>query len=238
MTEKLDDDILFHAYRCSLLTREHLARLTGRNPKSLNESLRRLCDAKLLYRKRKMEGVNSSPYIYAAYPLTRSTFEHDLDIADIYTALYLTGELEEWDQPKEKQKDELNHDTSFSLRFNGRSIWYYLEYETGKNNGKQILSKYHRYLERRKTEPFNVLFVLKNERGKKIKSMIDPLEEWKDEKGKVIKKGLLDSDPKKSYTWLYFMFTTLPQLSADPLGKVCSIAYDSNKYSLLPNLVK
>jgi hypothetical protein len=215
-----DDAILFHLNRCNLQTVRHLKQLT-RNNSWLNESLRRMVAQKKIYRKFRGKFTG---YVYASYDITRrNNFDHDLPLADIYTPLALTGRLLDWEQPKDKWENELNEDATFHFAAGSGSIKYYLEYETGKNNWRLIDSKFARYLRQRTEERFNVLFVLRDESLKSIKQMTRRAEPF--------------LDREKPSSWKLFLFTTADKLVADPLGKICHIAYDSATYPLAPDLV-
>ena len=215
-----DDEILFHLNRCNLLAVRHLKQLTRSNS-WLNESLRRMVRQKKIYRKFRGKFAG---YVYASYDISRrDSFDHDLLLADIYTPLYLTGRLLDWEQPKDKWENELNEDATFQFTVGSGHIKYYLEHETGKNNWRQIDSKFARYIRQRTEDRFNVLFVLRDESLKTIKQMTRRAEPF--------------LDKEKPSSWKLFLFTTIARL-ADPLGKICHTAYDSATYPLAPDLVK
>lgn len=215
-----DDTILFHLNRCNLLSVRHLKQLT-RNNSWLNESLRRMVREKRIYRKFRGKFAG---YVYASYDISRrDSFDHDLPLADVYTPLHLTGRLLDWEQPKDKWENELNEDALFQFATGENSIKYYLEYETGKNNWRQIDSKFQRYTQQRKQDRFNVLFVLRDESLKTLKQMTRRAEPF------------LDKD--KPSSWKLFLFTTADKLTS-PLGKICKTAYDHDNYPLSPDLVK
>lgn len=221
MNMNKDDEILFHLNRCNLMTTKHLKKVT-RNNSWLNESLRRMKRQRKVY----YQDLGSfRGFVWASYNITkRESFDHDLPLADIYTPLHLTGRLLDWEQPKDKNKNELNEDATFHFAADSGSLKYYLEYETGKNNWNLIDSKFQRYLQARKNDRFHVLFVLRDERLKKVKEMTARAERF------------LSQD--KPSTWKLFLFTTAKELAANPLGQICNTAYDSHLYPLAPDLIK
>lgn len=108
-----DDQIIYFANEFYLVTRAHLAHLTQRNPKSLNESLRRLVRQQRLYCK--AQSIYK-PHVYATYDIRkRQHFDHDLGISNIHLALHRTGKLVEWRQYQKKCKDGTNEDAVFWL---------------------------------------------------------------------------------------------------------------------------
>lgn len=168
MNKNKDDEVLFHLNRCNLLTVKHMKQLTRSNS-WLNESLRRMVRQKKTYRRFRGKFAG---YVYASYDISkRESFDHDLPLADIYTPLHLTDRLIDWEQPKDKWENELNEDATFHFSAGSGSIKYYLEFETGKNKWSLVDNKFQRYLEGRKHDRFNVLFVLRDERLKTVKQM-------------------------------------------------------------------
>lgn len=219
-----DDQIIYFANEFHYVTRFHLAQLTGRNPKSLNESLRRLVGQGRLFRAQ--QGIYK-PHVYATYEIRkRQHFNHDLPITEIHLALYRGGRLIEWQQKREKRKGELNEDAVFyfavplSERLGRLKI--YLEYDNDKEGYEQIEEKLRRYLKKRQEagEPFHILFVMKSD--KKIPRLLSCAQR------------LLSRD--KPLMWKVFLFATFEEILANTLGPICSIAYDPNKYSFAPTV--
>lgn len=221
-----DDEIIYLANEFGLVTRAHLATLTGRNPKSLNESLRRLVGQERLYRAR--QGLYK-PHVYATYDIRkRQHFDHDLSITEAHLSLHQTGRLIEWQQKREKRKGEINEDALFYLAVPmpervGR-IKYYFEYDTGTEPLWQIDDRFTRYiaLRRESQEPFNVLFVCVDEsRAQRLATRAQKF-----------------LDKQNPANWKIFLFASLNALLTDPQGAICIIAFDSNKHLLVPNLLK
>jgi hypothetical protein len=220
-----DDQLILYANEFHLVTRAHLAALTGRNPKSLNESLRRLVQEKVLYCR--TQGLYK-PHVYAAYDIARrQQFDHDLPITDIHLALHNTGRLIEWQQARQKRKGEINEDALFYLSVpmpeRVGSIKYYLEYDTGTEPLWQIDERLVRYLalRRQSAEPFNVLFVaLEKERAAKLARRAE----------KVL-------DRENPSRWKLFLFVSLQDILANTLGPICTIAYDEKTYPIIPPLL-
>ena len=221
-----DDELIYLANEFHLVTRAHLSQLTGRNPKSLNESLRRLVGQGRLYRA--AQGIYK-PHVYASYDIRkRQYFDHDLGITEAHIALRKTGRLIEWQQSRHKRKGEVNEDAIFYLAVPlpervGR-IRYYFEYDSGTEPLWQLDDRFVRYitLRRETEEPFNVLFVCQDQaRGVRLA---------------VRAQRFLDK--KHPDSWKLFLFTSLHELLSTPTGKICSVAHDSNKCTLAPDLLK
>ena len=216
-----DEQILLYLNECPLLTRSHIGKLAGRDNSYLNESLRRMVRQKKIHYKPRGRWL---PTVYALHDIRkRESFDHDLPLADIYTALKQTGRLAEWCQPRQKFEGELNEDITFYFACGNSQIKYYLEYETGKNAWWQVDAKFARYILRRREEQFNVLFVLKDEALKTIKQMTSRAQKFVD-KGRPV-------------TWKLFLFTTLSEITANPLGRICATAYDARTYPIAPDLL-
>lgn len=220
-----DDEIIYFASEFHLVTRAHLAVLTGRNPKSLNESLRRLVRQGRLYGA--AQG-SYKPHVYATYDIRRRQhFEHDIAITEAHIALYKTGRLIEWQQKMEKRKGEVNEDAVFYLTVPmpervGR-IKYYFELDTGTEPAWQIDDKLARYraLRGQVAEPFNVLFVcLDKERDQRLATRAQKF-----------------VDKQNSADWKLFLFTSLEELLTNTQEAICAIAYGSNTYPIAPNLL-
>ena len=221
MNKNKDDEILFHLNRCNLMTTRHLKKVT-RNNSWLNESLRRMEKQKKVYRR---DLGRFAGFVWASYNISRrDSFDHDLPVADIYTSLHMTGRLLDWEQPRDKYENELNEDAAFDFAAGDGSLKCYLEFETGKNNWRLIDSKFARYINERRSDRFHVLFVLRDERLKKIAQMTARAEQF--------------LDKNTPSTWKLFLFTTAEELASDPLGKICNIAFDSRLYPLAPDLSK
>lgn len=222
MTSK-DDAIVYFANDFHLVTRSHLANLTGRNPKSLNESLRRLVKAKRLYCK--PQGIYK-PHVYATYNICkRQYFNHDLGITDVHLALHNTSRLIEWQQRQEKRKGELNEDAVFYLAVPlpdriGR-IKYYLEYDTGTEPLWQIDEKFSRYLAARDPalEPFHVLFVCQ--------------EKSRMQRFSVRAQKFLNKE--KTTSPKFFLFTAIQDIVSDTQGAICRIAFDKESHPIAPD---
>jgi hypothetical protein len=220
-----DHEIIYFANEFHLVTRAHLAVLTGRNPKSLNESLRRLVLQGKLYRA--TQGIYK-PHVYATYDIRRRQhFDHDVAITEAHIALYKTGKIIEWHQKKEKRKGEVNEDAVFYLAVPmpervGR-IKYYVELDTGTEPVWQIDDKLARYraLRSQAAEPFNVLFVcLDKERVQQLATRAHRF-----------------VDKQNSAGWKLFLFTSLNELVTNPKESICTVAYDSNTHPIAPNLL-
>jgi Replication-relaxation/Transcriptional regulator, AbiEi antitoxin len=190
-----DDEIISFANEFHLVTRAQLAQLTGRNPKSLNESLRRLVRQSRLYRV--AQGFYK-PHVYETYDIRRRQhFEHDLLITETHIALYKTGRLIEWQQQREKCKGKINEDAVFYYAVPmpdrvGR-IKYYFELDTGTEPLWQLDTKFARYipLRRESQEAFNVLFVCIHEN--RAQQLTVRAEKF--------------LDKQKPTTWKLFLFT-------------------------------
>lgn len=219
-----DDQIIYFANEFHLVTRAHLAQLTGRNPKSLNESLRRLVRQGRLYRA--VQGIYK-PHVYAMYDIRRRQhFDHDIGITEVHIALYRTGRLIEWRQNREKRKGEINEDAVFCYSVPmperlGR-IKYYFELDTGTEPVWQVNDKLARYhtLRRQATEPFNVLFVcLQKERMQRLAVWAQKF-----------------VDKHNPSTWKLFLFTSLEELLTNVQGTICAVAYETHTHPIAPNL--
>lgn len=221
MNKNKDDEILFHLNRCNLMATKHLKKVI-RNNSWLNESLRRMERQKKVYFR---DLGRFGGFVWASYNISRRySFDHDLPLADIYISLHKTGRLIDWQQPKDRYENKLNEDARFDFATGDGSLSYYLEFETGKNNWSLIDSKFARYLSKRTSDRFHVLFVLKDERLKKAEQMTARAEQF------------LDKDTPSA--WKLFLFTTAERLVSNPLGQICNIAYTPNLYPLAPDLIK
>ena len=231
-----DDEILFHLSQCNLLTRDHIAKLTHRDNSYLDESLRRMVSRKKIFVKDRGRWL---PRVYAAYDISkRESFDHDMSLADLYTAIYLTGTLLDWDQPKQKFESDLNEDVTKVIQAGQREITYSVEYETGKNKRKHIVEVHKRYMTLREEELFNVLWILRDEVHKKLSTYIQ------------IAEDLLKSKKYQTYhidkpsTHKLFLYVLQKDYLEDPAGKVCRIPVPDHKtgefekYPVAPNLIK
>lgn len=231
-----DEEILFHLSQCNLLTRDHIAKLTKRDHSWLDDSLRRMVSQKKIYMKDRGRFL---PRVYARYDISkRETFDHDLSLADLYTATYLTGKLLDWSQPKQKFESDLNEDVTKVIQAGQREITYSVEYETGKNNRSHIFEVHRRYMKLREDEFFNVLWILRDETHKKLSTYIQ------------IGEDLLKSKRYQTYhidkpsTHKLFLYVLQKDYLEDPIGKVCRIPVPDHKtgnfekYSIAPNLIK
>jgi hypothetical protein len=220
-----DDEIIYFVNEFHLVTRAHLAVLTGRNSKSLNESLRRLVRQGRLYQA--AQGIYK-PHVYAMYDIRRRQhFDHDVAITKAHIALYKTGKLIEWQQNNQKRKGEINEDAVFYLAVTmpervGR-IKYYFELDTGTEPTWQIHDKFARYFDLRgqAAEPFNVLFVcLEKERV-----------QW------LATRAQKFVDKQNPAGWKLFLFTSIEELFTNTQGAICAVAYAPNTYPITPNLL-
>lgn len=160
--------------------------------------------------------------VYATHDIRRrETFDHDLALTDIHIAVYLTRRLKQWNQPVQKIDGAVNEDTLFHLTYKDSHIKYYLEYETGKNAWYQVDDKFRRYLELRGKDPFHVLFVLKDEERKTIAQLTRRAQEF--------------LSKEKPASWKLFLFTTLEQITANPQGHICRVAYAPERFPFAPS---
>jgi len=231
-----DDEILFHLSQCNLLTRDHIAKLTHRNHSWLDEALKRMVSQKKIYCKDRGRWLAR---VYAVYDISkRESFDHDLPLADLYTATYLTGKLLDWSQPKQKFESDLNEDVTKIIQAGEREITYQVEYETGKNNRNHIVEVHKRYIQLRENELFNVLWILRDERHKKLSSYLQ------------IGGDLLKSERYPRYhiknpsTHKFFLYVLQEDYLKDPAGYVCQIPVPDHKtnkfkkYLIAPHLIK
>ena len=231
-----DDEIQFHLSQCNLLTRHHIAKLTGRNHSWLDNALRRMVSQKKIYCKDRGRWL---PKVYAVYDISkRENFGHDLPLADLYVATYLTGNLLDWSQPKQKFENDLNEDVTKLIQAGEREITYQLEYETGKNKLPHIIEVHKRYIELRQEELFNVIWILRDEKRKKLSRYLQ------------VGKDLLESKKYQSYhidkpsTHKLFFYVLEEDYLKDPTGNVLQIPIPDfktskfEKYPVAPNLIK
>lgn len=236
-----DEQVIFYANEYRFVTREILADLTGRNPKSLNESLQRLVREKRLYRK-----VRSrfDPIVYATYAEAqkRDYIEHDLGISYVHLALHKTGRLIEgsWHQPREKFNGEINEDDHFDFAIyrNGTPEPYlmYHEHDTGSEGWQQIGEKMARYVEKRNANgrPFRVMFTIQcyDEQGKPSeRATAKRLQGIKAKAESFIAK----EDRSKSK---FFLLTSLSSIRANTLGNIFYFAHSDYTCPIAPDLVK
>ncbi len=231
-----DDEIFFHLSQCNLLTRDHIAKLTGRDNSWLDASLRRLVARKKIYCKDRGRWL---PRVYALHDISkRENFDHDLPLADLYVATYLSGKLLDWSQPKQKFESDLNEDITMVVQAGERQITYPVEYETGKNHRSHIFEVHKRYIKLREEELFNVLWILKDETRKKLSMYIQ------------IGEDLLKSKRYPAYhidkpsTHKLFFYVLQQDYIKEPVGSVCRIPVPDHKtgrferYSVAPHLIK
>ena len=231
-----DDEIQFHLSQCNLLTRDHIAKLTGRNHSWLDAALRRMVSQRKIYCK---DRGRWSPRVYAAYNISkRESFDHDLSLADLYTATYLTGNLLDWCQPMQKFESDLNEDVTKVIQAGEREITYQLEYETGKNKPPHIIEVHKRYIKLREQELFNVIWILRDEERKKLSRYLQ------------VGKDLLESKKYQSYhidkpsTHKLFFYVLQEDYLKDPSGLILQIPVKDfktgnfEKYPVAPNLIK
>jgi hypothetical protein len=219
-----DDQIILFAAEYQLVTHRHLVELTRRHAKAVWRSLPRLVARRLLYCRQ--QGMHK-PNIYSTFDIRRrENFKHDLMITDIHVALNKTGMLLDWSQPRQKVKGGVNEDARFqmSVPMQDRTgkITFYLEADAGTEPSWMIEDKIKRYLRAREGEPFNVLFVFPDE--KRAKAFARRAEKF------------LDKATPEALKFL--LFTTLGEITVDPLGAICHIAHDTAKFPIIPNLLK
>lgn len=219
-----DDQIILFAAEYYLVTHQHLVELTKRHAKSLWRSLPRLVARRLLYCRE--QGMHK-PNVYSTLDIRRrESLKHDLMITDIHVALNKTGMLLEWTQLRGKVKGGLNEDARFEMAVPMQDrrgkITFYLEADAGTEPSWMIEDKFKRYLRAREEERFNVLFVFPDE--KRTQAFARRAEKYLD---------------KATHATLKFLlFTTLGEITVDPLGAICHIAHDTAKYPIIPNLLK
>lgn len=231
-----DDEIIFHLSQCNLLTRDHIAKLTGRNHSWLDNALRRMVSQKKIYVKDRGRWL---PKVYAIYDISkRENFGHDLPLADLYVATYLTGNLLDWSQPKQKFESDLNEDVLKVIKAGQREITYSMEYETGKNKLPHIIEVHKRYIALREKELFNVLWILRDEDRKKLSKYIQ------------IGRDFLKSKKYEAYhiekpsTHKLFFYVLQQDYLKDPSGLILQIPVADHKtgnfekYPVAPNLIK
>jgi len=212
-----DSEILYYVREFHLITESQLQVLTGRQ--TLWRRLPVLATQKNLYRTRRGQ---YAPYIYAAYNITkRREFDHDLLITDIHIALYKTGKLLEWEQPKLKKKDALNEDAycviAIHLPDTLKELHCYIEADTGSEPDWQIREKTERYLSyySKHKKPFRVLFIASNKRRTH-------------ELMRIAQRSISKEASKM------FLFAGIEKFKTEPFGLICSVCYSEKPISLLP----
>jgi hypothetical protein len=219
-----DDQIILLAAEYQLVTHQHLVELTKRHAKAVWRSLPRLVVRRLLYCRE--QGMHK-PNVYSTFDIRRrENFKHDLMITDIHVALNKTGMLLEWRQPRGKMKGGVNEDARFEMAVPMRDrtgkITFYLEADAGTEPSWMLEDKFKRYLRRREDERFNVLFVFPDERRAKA----------------IARRAEKFLDKANPPTLKFLLFTTLDEITGDPLGAICHIAHDTAKFPIIPNLLK
>jgi hypothetical protein len=194
-----------------------LAYYLPRHPKAIARRLPLLLKAKEIFALRR---GSSDKYVYAARDITRRspfTLEHDLMISWIHAVLRRANLLENdrWTQGKAAWSTV--HPDAFTTLEAGRKLDLYIEADNGTMNFKDMGAKIQTYLEHFKQTPFpfKVLFVTTSE--KRAQNLAKLAEEF-------VSKGA-----RKGY-----LFTTIDQFKADPLGVICYRPHDSTPQSILP----
>lgn len=219
-----DDQIVLFAAEYQLVTHQHLVELTKRHAKALWRSLPRLVARRLLFCRE--QGMHK-PNIYSTFDIRRrENFKHDLMITDIHVALSKTGMLLEWRQPRLRVKGGVNEDARFEMEIvmqdRRGKITFYLEADAGTEPAWMIEDKFKRYLRAREDERFNVLFVFPDE--KRAQAFARRAEKFLDK-----------TTPS---TLKFLLFTTLEEITINPLGAICHIAHDTAKFPIVPDLLK
>lgn len=220
MSHNKDSEILYFVREFHLITEAQLQVLTGRQ--TLWRRLPVLAGQKKLYRTRQ---GRYTPYVYAAYNISkRREFDHDLLITDIHIALYQTGRLLEWKQPKLKIKDALNEDAYCLIAVYAgervKEMHCYIEADTGSEPDWQIRKKTERYLfyYSKHKEPFRVLFIAPDER--RTKELV-----------RVAQRSVSKEVSRM------FLFASIEKFKVEPFGVICSVCYNENLVCLVPNLL-
>ncbi len=218
MSHNKDNEILYYVREFHLITEAQLQTLTGRQ--TLWRRLPVLAVQKKLYRTRR---GRYAPYVYAAYNITkRREFDHDLLITDIHIALYKTGRLLEWEQPKLKKKDELNEDVYCVIAvYSGdamKELHCYIEADNGSEPDWQIREKISRYLSyyNKQQKPFRVLFIAPDER-----------------RAQQLVRVAQRSVPKEASRM--FLFSNIEKFKTEPSGTIYLICRQENPISLVPD---
>ena len=225
-----DEEILYHLSQCNLLTRDHIAELTGRDDSWLYESLNRMVRQKKIYCKDRGRWL---PRVYARYDISkRESFDHDLSLADLYTRTFLSRILLDWSQPKQKLEDDLNQDCNMLIQAGERELDYRVEYETGKNSWNHVVEVFKRYIKIREEEKIHALFILRDESRKKLLGYVERA------------KQLLEANRYPTYrldepsTHKLFLFVLQDEYMRNPTAEICTVPGHSKRYSISPHLIK
>lgn len=217
MSHNKDSEILYFVREFHLITEAQLHVLTGRQ--TLWRRLPVLVTQKKLYRTRR---GRYAPYIYAAYNITkRREFDHDLLITDIHIALYKTGRLLEWNQPKQKKENALNEDAycviAVSTAEAVKELHCYIEADAGSEPDWQIREKAERYMSyySKHKVPFRVLFIAPDER--RTQELVRAAQRSVSKEGSRM-----------------FLFASIEQFKTEPFGPICSVCHNEKPVSLLP----
>lgn len=208
-----DAEILCLVREFRLVTERQLRELTGRQ--TLWRRLPVLVHQKKLYRRR--QGVYQ-PYVYAAYNITdRKALDHDLMITELHIALYESGKLLEWEQPRQKLKGALNEDAYCVLSVGAKELRCFVEVDNGTEPDWQIRDKVERCLSHhyQTKKLFRALFVAND------KSRVSEL-----------LRACLRVIPKAAGRM--FLFAALPDLSRNCFAPICFVCHDSTQTSILP----
>jgi protein involved in plasmid replication-relaxation len=210
-----DAELLYFVREFRLVTERQLKELTGRQ--TLWRRLPVLVAQKQLYRRRRNV---YEPFVYAAYNITdRKDFEHDLIITDIHIALYKSGKLIEWTQPKQKLKGELNEDAYCVISAGARELHCFMEADNNSEPDWQIREKIERYLNhyRKIGKLFRVLFVTPDQR--RVEQLLRASQ-------RMIPKELS----------LMFLFASLTDLRRGCSAAVCFVCHETKLTSIIPGL--
>jgi hypothetical protein len=215
-----DSEILYFVREFHLVTEVQLQMLTGRQ--TLWRRLPVLAAQKKLYRTRR---GRYTPYVYAAYNITkRREFDHDLLVTDIHIALYKTGSLLEWEQPKQKKENSLNEDAYCVIAVYGadvvKELHCYIEADTGSEPDWQIRTKTDRYLSYygKHKKPFRVLFIAPNER--RTHELV-----------RVAQRSV----PQE--VCRMFLFASIEKFKVEPFGAICSVCHYETPVYLIPTML-
>src|SRR5438270_12740575 len=96
------------------------------------------------------------------------------------------------------------------------------EADAGTEPSWMIVHTFKRYLPAREEERFNVLFVFPDE--KRAKAFARRAEKFLDK-----------TTPS---TLKFLLFATLEEITVNPLGAICHIAHGTEKFPVVPNLLK
>jgi Replication-relaxation len=221
-----DREILSFIKEFSLITREQLEKLTGRQ--TVWRRLRVKAPTSPLIKDKhvffKQPRNNNLPFVFSDHPIQRRSegrLDHELLITDIHIALYQTGYLVSWEQGKEAWKREVHQDAFAILRNPNidephNKMHLFIEADLGTENHQTIAEKLRGYLAH-PDKPFRTLFVTLTEaRAHNLKRLAETIVR-KEER-------------------LYFLFAGAPVFLKNPLAQLCLVPYENELSQLMPGV--